>query len=430
MKEQMTKSDSDFLKKLKWLMLSRVLFTTLLFGSTVILHASGSFPLEASLFALYWMIAGVLTLSFIYRVLLFSVKRKVLFAYVQIGFDTFFVTLIIFMTGSFASLFSFLYLVVIIYASMLLFRRGSMLMAALCSLQYGVMMEMEFYGIFEPYGINLVSIPLSGPHVLYKIMTMAVACFAVAFLSSLLSEQERKIKQDLWNMEEHVKRVEKMAAVGEMAAGLAHEVKNPLASLRGAIQMLKDEIPYNPDHDKLMRIVLREADRLSTLVGDFLLFARPPAGKTESIELGRALNEIVELFEKDRDCCGDIEIARDIASDVWVEMDSDHLRQIFWNLLLNSVDAIEGAGRIRLKMLPLRNRQIVVEISDNGCGMSEKVYKSALTPFFTTKSDGTGLGLSIVNRILEYYNSWLDIETEEGGGTNISLKLKRGEPPK
>lgn len=426
----MTKLDSDLQYKLKWLMLSRVLFITLLFGSTLILHLSGSFPLEKSLYSLYWLIAIVFAISFIYRLLLYHISKRVLFAYFQMVVDTAFVTLIIFMTGSYASLFSFLYLVVIIYASMLLFRRGSLVTAALCSIQYGLMIYLEYQGLFESIGLeNLAILPLSGAHMLYKIITMTIACFAVAFLSSILSEQERKTKQDLWKMEEHVKRVQKMAAIGEMAAGLAHEVKNPLASLRGAIQMLMEEIACNAEHDKLMRIVLREADRLSTLVGDFLLFAKPPAGKIETVNLGKALDEITDLFEKDNECAG-IRIERELLPEIWVPIDPDHLRQILWNLLLNSAEAMRGNGRIGIRMYLTRNRHVIIEISDTGAGMPEDVVKSVFDPFYTTKQNGTGLGLSIVHRILEYYDTWLDIRSEVGNGTTVTLKLKRTSPPK
>ena len=100
-------------------------------------------------------------------------------------------------------------------------------------------------------------------------------------------------------MEGHIKRVEKMAAIGEMAAGLAHEIKNPLASLTGSIQLFREEIHCEPDHDRLMQIILREADRLSALANNFLLYARPPAAKVEAIELDRVLVETTELFEKD-----------------------------------------------------------------------------------------------------------------------------------
>jgi len=225
-------------------------------------------------------------------------------------------------------------------------------------------------------------------------------------------------------MEDHVRRVEQMAAVGEMAAGLAHEIKNPIASLRGSIQLLKEDIPYDPDHDKLMRIVLREADRLSSLVTDFLLFARPPAGRMEIFDLGEALAETATLFERDIICRGRILITTNIIPGIHIEMDPAHLHQIFWNLLLNAAEAIKDSGEIHTEMHPLRNKQIDIRVIDNGCGMSKETMQSIFNPFVTTKPQGTGLGLSIVHRIVESYNGRLNVESEPGRGTVFTLRLK------
>ncbi|QTA92232.1 Two component system histidine kinase [Desulfonema magnum] len=438
--------NSDFYQKLKWLMFFRVIFTTLLLGSTIILQLNEtSSPLDESLLALYGLIAGIFILSFCYTMILKffldpeapppsgrepgTRKKKLtlpLFTYIQISIDTFVVSLIIFMTGSFSSVFSFLYLVVIIYASILLFRKGSMVMAALSSIQYGAMIDLEFYGILKPFGMerNLIIVEYNMSHVFYKITMTMVACFAVAFLSSLLSEQTKKSKKELLDMEAHVKRVEKMAAVGEMAAGLAHEIKNPLASLRGSVQLLQDDIPYDSERDKLMHIVLREADRLNSLVSDFLLFAKPPAGRVEIFDLGDALTETVSLFEKDTNCCERISIVKEIFSGVRVEMDPAHLRQILWNLLLNAAEAIEDNGLISIKMY-LSKEYADISIADTGCGMSDEVLKTIFDPFVTKKNSGTGLGLSIVHRIVESCDGRLDVESEVGRGTTFTLKLKR-----
>ena len=262
----------------------------------------------------------------------------------------------------------------------------------------------------------------------YKVANITVACFGVALLSSFLSERERGAKQELKSMEEHVKRVEKMAVVGEMAAGLAHEIKNPLASLTGSVQILREELDYDPVRDKLMKIVLREADRLSTLVADFLMFARPPRGKVQPILLDQAVDETLSLFEKDRNISGRISVEKDYAPDVWVEFDPSNLRQVLWNLLLNAAEAIEGDGGIDITV---RNSggHGVVEIADDGCGISPEQIKSIFSPFFTTKAEGTGLGLSIVHSILESYESTLDVESSHGRGTKMILKIKSVQPP-
>jgi len=424
--------ESDFIRTLKWIMFFRVLFTTLLLGSTIVfqLRRSPSFLAEPLPF-IYGLTIGIYVLSFVYTIFLRRVKRELLFAYVQVVIDTIVVTLIIYVTGGFSSIFSFLYLVVIIYSSMLLFRRGSMIMAALCSIQYGILVDLEYFGILTPFVVedSMSGLIYTWNYAIFKILITMVACFAVSFLSSLLSEQERRTKKDLVAMEAHVKRVEKMAAIGEMAAGLTHEIKNPLASLTGSIQMLREDIPHSSDHDKLMQIILREADRLSSLANDFLLFARPPVGKTESIELKEALSETLELFERDSTGRDRISIAKILIPNIWIEMDASHLRQILWNLLLNAAESIKGSGRIDIKMIPSMNSFIGIQVTDTGCGISKERIDSIYDPFFTTKSTGTGLGLSIVHRILESYSGWIEVASEIDKGTTFTLRLKQINSP-
>ena len=424
--------EGELRKKLKWLMLFRVFFSTLLLGSSIIMQLGESPPpLSSPLIFLYGIIGSIFFLSVIYALGLYHVKHHLVFAYVQILIDTTVVTAILFVTGSFSSIFSFLYLVIIIYSSILLPIRGTIVIAALCSIQFGIMVDLEYYGVIYPFGKNdgLLASVYPGSQVIYKILITMVACFAVAFLSSFLSEQVRKTRRELRTMEDHVKRVEKMASIGEMAAGMAHEIKNPLASLTGSIQMLSEDIHYDPDHDRLMRIILREADRLSSLVNNFLLYARPPAGRVEAIELDQILLDTVELLKKDAATDGRITIARKIQSHIWISMDPVHLRQIFWNFLLNAAEAIEGEGVIDIEMYASKNRHAFVRITDDGCGMTREELNSIFDPFFTTKPTGTGLGLSIVHRILEAYDAWLNVDSEAGKGTTITLQFKQIDPP-
>jgi len=159
------------------------------------------------------------------------------------------------------------------------------------------------------------------------------------------------------------------------------------------------------------------------------MFARPPAGRSETIQLDTALAEIAELFEKDATCSGRIQVTKKLTPNIWIAMDPTHLHQILWNLLLNASEAIAGEGYIVLAMQSLRNKQVQIEVADDGCGIPDEIRSTIFDPFFTTKPKGTGLGLSIVHRILEFYSSRLDVESKLDLGTRITINLDSVEPP-
>ena len=420
------RDDTDLLKKIQWLMFFRVFFTVSLLGSTIFVHYRQQIVSpNPSLNFLYGIIAGVFILSIGYAVILRYGIYLLGIAYLQIILDTVVVSLIIFATGCYSSIFPFLYILVIVYSSLLFFRKGSMFIAALSSIQYGLMVELEYYGILKPFFNvrSLLSDDLT--QITYKIVITMIACFAVAFLSSLLAEQARSSRKKLIAMEEHVRRVDRMAYMGEMAAGLAHEIRNPLASLTGSIQILKEELQFHPGQEKLMRIVLREADRLSILLSDFLLFARPQSGNVTEFLVEDVLVETLNLFQKDMRCYRRVSITTELIPGVRIAMDPIHFRQILWNLLLNAAEAIPDQGKIHVHMQNQQNGLVEIRITDSGDGISPENLQLIFNPFFTTKASGTGLGLSIVHRLLEVYGGCLDVESQIGQGTVVILKLKK-----
>jgi two-component system, NtrC family, sensor histidine kinase HydH len=410
----------------------RFLFALLLFGSTLAYQIGNALdPGDAPIATLYGLAGAIVFLSAVYGGLLSIVKsHQHLIVYCQITVDTLFITLIIFVTGGYSSVFSFLYLVVIIYSSVFVFKRGSLLVAALCSLQFAVLLVLELNGTIDPFGDSGTTIgaSITAIQVFQKCAIMTAACFSVAFLSGYLSDQERKSKAELVALEAHLGRVQSLAQIGEMAAGLAHEIKNPLASLSGAIQILKGEMENNKDNMRLVHIVLRETDRLSCLVSNFLTFARPSAGQAERVNLGEAIAEMVTLFEKDGSIGLRVKVDLDIVSDANIEIDPMQLRQVIWNLLLNGAESIENEGRIKISVKNLKNEQVTVVIADDGCGMDEQTVQSIFNPFFTTKPNGTGLGLSIVYRILETYDCRMDVQSKLGQGSIFTLYFKPVDP--
>lgn len=425
-------AQSELYRRLQWLTFFRLLFSTALLGGAAYLHAEDASSLfTPPLLAIYALCIGVFILSIIYALLLNRLTHYQLFAAVQVSIDTVIVSLMIYMTGGFSSSFSLLYLVIMIYSSMLIYRKGSLIMAALCSIQYGIMVDLEYFGILHP----LMSLASEGElvdqwrYVLSKILMIIIGCFSVSFLSSLLTEQLRRSRRELSHMEEHLRRVEKLATVGEMAAGLAHEIKNPLASLSGSIQLIREDIPFNADHDRLMKIVLREANRLNCLLSNFLLFARPQARKLERIEVERALCDTISLFEKHLGSSQQIHIDHSFGPDIWVEMDPMHLHQVMWNLLLNAAEAIDDEGRIRISAHGNGDQNARIKVADTGCGIPESKARHIFDPFYTTKGNGTGLGLSIVHRILETYGARVSVDSTPGSGTTFTLDIKRAAAP-
>lgn len=417
---------SDISTKLLWLMFARVTFTLLLLASTVYAHYQLKEASESnSIIVFYYLVALLFALSLFYGLISRQIKRHVIFSYVQLAVDAIIVTLIVYITGGFYSYFAFIYLVVIIYSSMILYLKGGLFAATLSSAFYAIMLVLELSAILPSIGdMNANGVHgLQWTTVTYKILIIAGACYAVAFLSGLLTEQNRKSQKELRVMEDHLKRVEKMAYMGEMAAGLAHEIKNPLASLAGSIQLLKEDLRYDPDHERLMDIILRETDRLSTLVSDFLFFAKPPAGKPKKLEIKTAITEITDLFEKDTMNAHKIRLEKDISSECWAFIDPIHLRQIIWNLLLNAAEAIGEDGHIIINCRPKKNKTMEIQVRDNGCGMEPEVARTIFDPFFTTKAQGTGLGLSITHRILESYKSRLEVHSIPKEGTTFTFSL-------
>ncbi len=413
-------------KRLGWLIVFRVAFATLLALSTLVYSTDEHLSSKEQPFVVLYSISALLVfLSLGYAVVLRRVRRTVLFAYGQIFLDSLFITALIFVTGSSESIFTFLYLVGIIGASMLLPRGGSMVMAAFSSAQYAVLVVFESQGLLGFLGGQTgVSVVADWPQMIYRIVIIASACFAVALLSGILAFQARRARRDLGVVERHLKRVERMAAMGEMVAGMAHEIKNPLASISGSIQLMAENTEPGSPNLRLIQIVLRETQRLSAIVTDFLLFAKPKSGTLKAMRLDLAIGEIVSLFRLDPLCGDRIEIDLKLDSPVWVAMDPGHLKQVLWNLLKNGAEAVEKTGTLSIRLEVSRSDRIYLTISDTGCGIKEADQETVFDPFFTTKPSGSGLGLSIVHRIIDSYQGVIDLEARPGKGAIFTLILK------
>jgi two-component system sensor histidine kinase PilS (NtrC family) len=239
----------------------------------------------------------------------------------------------------------------------------------------------------------------------------------------------------LREMEEHLKRADRLAAIGKMAAGIAHEIRNPLASISGSIEILRDELGNSPQNQQLMGIVLREVNRLNALIADFLLFARPVSPGKEKIHLNRLIEEILEMFTHSPDFTPQIRLETQFQGDLYIQGDPHQIRQVFWNLFINAAQAMPGGGTLRVELRrsssspPLSEGRSYgeVAVSDSGTGIGEEERGKIFDPFFTTKERGTGLGLSIVHSLVESYGGRVTVQSRKGKGSVFSVYLPLAE---
>lgn len=223
----------------------------------------------------------------------------------------------------------------------------------------------------------------------------------------------------LRQLELRIRRSEKFAAIGRMAAGIAHEIRNPLASMSGSIQMLQTA-DLDPMQIRLMDIVLREIDRLNQLISDFLQFARPTPPSFERVELHALIDEVQAMFGGHRD---DVRLVV-TAQHCVLTADPGRLRQVFWNLLINAADAMPTGGEIALRM-QVEPSTVVVQVQDEGLGIAPDVLERIFDPFYTTKPEGTGLGLAQANRIVEEHGGTLEVDSIVDVGTTFTVRLPR-----
>jgi two-component system sensor histidine kinase PilS (NtrC family) len=221
---------------------------------------------------------------------------------------------------------------------------------------------------------------------------------------------------------------QRLAAVGEMAAGIAHEIRNPLASMAGSIQILRQELPLSADQSQLMDIVLRESERLNETIRNFLAFARPQRQNSAPVDVRRVVTDAARLLENSSELTEQHEIAVDVpAQEVWFDADEGQLRQIVWNLATNGLRAMPAGGRLTLAIASRDAdggaRDVILSVRDEGTGIAPEDIDGIFQPFRGGFSRGTGLGLSIVRRIIAEYGGEIQVTSERGSGTTVMVRF-------
>ncbi|UCE60425.1 MAG: hypothetical protein JSU63_01495 [Phycisphaerales bacterium] len=258
-------------------------------------------------------------------------------------------------------------------------------------------------------------------HSLRKLLTLQLAIMLQSYKEAY-AEQVREEEQTL--IEERLTRAEHLARIGQLAASLAHEIKNPLAGISGAIQIIRDGMADDDVHRLIINEIIAQIKRLDETVKDLLFFARPTPPNRAKFSLEQAIARVLTVLQEEPALHGVEIVCDEVSRDAMVLADTRQIEQLVMNLLINAAHATPDGGRIALSIAG-NDDCVRLSIVDEGSGMPPDVQEHAFEPFFTTKAKGTGLGLSICRRIIEVHGGDIRLESEVGIGTKVTVTLPR-----
>jgi signal transduction histidine kinase len=254
----------------------------------------------------------------------------------------------------------------------------------------------------------------------------------IELLSTLANQtaiaiENARLYEDLKKSKSYIRRADRLASLGTLTAGLAHEIRNPLVAIKTFTQLLPERLEDEEFRNHFLNIASGEVDRISALVTELLEFARPSEPKFELENINEILDGMILLISSETKS-KHINIAKDYGTDLSpITIDREQMKQVFLNMLLNAIEATPGNGKIVVKtrsfIKPDGEPYIQIEFTDNGCGIAPEYLEDIFTPFFTMKEKGSGLGLSISNQIIQDHKGYIDVESQLNKGTSFFINL-------
>ena len=532
----------DEQRRLVGFILARILLITLLLIATLTLRLQSHDSPGWDFSRFLWLQSAAYAVSLLSLVVSWcSARLRRSLAYLQIFWDILFVTLLLLITGGIGSPFSFLYLLAIINASVLLARREAFYTASLCGILYGALVDLQFYGYLAPLGLSQEEADrYDAGYLFYTLFITIAAYYLVALLSGYLAERARRSEHDLEQsvseieeltrlhsaivgsmesglmtldpdrsikvfnacaerltgmrqsdvygrrldelfpelaaavttlrvraetsftgpagtrilsclatpladregvavgiiitfqdvtelkqMEAELQRADRLAAVGELSARIAHEIRNPLAAISGSVQLISRQLELSGEERQLFDIVMRESDRLNTLIGDFLAYARPRPPRRLPVPLRRIVDDLRVLLRSDHRF-GKIAIILDADDPQPLWIDADQFTQLLWNLFVNAADAMPDGGTITVTRQQFAGNGTghawdEITVADTGRGLSSGELSRLFEPFVSTKQGGSGLGLATVYRIVGGHGGQITVESAPDAGTRFHI---------
>ena len=245
-------------------------------------------------------------------------------------------------------------------------------------------------------------------------------------LNAMVERLERAIGEIREYHKKELQKSQRLAAIGELTASISHEIRNPLAGIKGAIQVILKDENISERHTEVLEEVLSQVDRLNGTVGDLLEFSRPVNPEFRRVDICGVLDRALDPLKLDP-YLGDVEIVRNYRASEPIWIDPNLLEQAFFNLIINSLQAMSGSGSLEITVTEGAD-EIAISFRDDGCGISPENLERIFRPFFTTKHRGTGLGLSIARNIIEANGGRIEVSSEVGRGTTFMVTFDKGAP--
>lgn len=418
-------ADSTFAVRFAWLTGLRLLVLTLVLIVTTTMYL-GDFATHvySSKFALL-TVAAAYGLTGLYAAALRFGRRLDVVANVQMIVDHIVWSAIVYISGGVASGATSLYGLTCLTGAVLLGMRGALLALLSGASAYVLLSYAFIYGyLYPPPDQPFDAYALSWNEAAFPLVLNLLAMTAVTLLASYLAERLREADVRLVAANARAEQAERLAALGRLAAGLAHEIRNPLGAISASIELLHSGPNLAPEDRELCGIIEREATRMNNLVGDMMDLARPRAPVKEPMDLAVLAKDVVTLAATSGRG-SDVIVRGEGPADTHLIADSGQMRQVLWNLVRNAIQASSAGSEVILRWSKQSSGEIVFEVHDRGVGIDPATRERLFDAFFTTRSKGMGIGLAVVKRILDDHDFTISVESTEGKGTTFSVRVPK-----
>jgi signal transduction histidine kinase len=418
---------ADEKNKLLQMIILRGVALAFLLAAAITIQSSTTSVLPLA--AIYALVLAYILLSLVFLALYLWARPYTFQAHLQVFFDLVLITVLVYVSGGMKGSLHILYILIILSSSYLLTPRAAYFMAALSAILFGLLIEGLYYHIL-PYFLPEQSEKLTFSSTLFALVVSWVLFFAVAFLLNSFNARLSRMGDELQRTHKELEVKESQALAGRISAQIAHEIRNPLTAIAGAVQVLGREPGLDPERRELTRIILKETDRVSQTLEQFMDLVNPHQVEFETIDLVVILQETLYMLSQSGELNGQVRLEGNYASrPVPFYGNGNQFKQIFWNLIKNAVQAMPDGGRLQMDFDRPADDRLRIRFSDTGVGMNEEARQKLFEPFFSGFESGRGLGMAVVRRVVDDYQGRIEVDSAAGQGTKIIIDLPVGAAP-